>query len=126
MKNLGIILLSSLAFVACEKLDSKKDKTWDKDKDWKKDCEVCASDKWEDPTIESENIKVYEVEPLQYDADGCIIEGYVKYVENGKTASLVKYYTKDGITYGYKTYCVDGDCKDKNATNCEFEPQCER
>jgi hypothetical protein len=122
MKKLALILVLPLAFFACEKWN--KDGKWDKDE--KKECAECTDTSWEDPEVLADNVTVYELEPLQYDADGCITEGYIKYLENGKTAALVKYYQKEGVTYGHKTLCVDGDCKDKAAVKCTFTAECDR
>lgn len=124
MKNIASILICSLIIFSCGKADFKKD--WDKEKSdcEKKECVTCSSDDYQDPEFTGEGITKYVLEDFKYDAEGCITEGYVKYLKNGTTIALVKYWNKEGVTYGCKTMCPTGDCYDDQATCCKFEYEC--
>lgn len=123
MKFIFSLFTASLILFSCGKVDYKKDeKLTDCEK---KTCTECTSTDYEDPTQLDASIKMYEIEKLQYNERGCISEGYVKYLKDGITVALVKYWSKDGITYGCKTLCVDGDCDKAGASCCSFELICE-
>lgn len=124
MKHLASTLILSLVLFSCGKADFKKD--WEKDKSdcEKKECVECASTEYEDADVISEGMTKYVLEDFKYDDRGCITEGYVKYLKNGVTAALVKYWSKDGVTYGCKTLCPSGDCYDEQASSCKFEVVC--
>jgi hypothetical protein len=125
MKHFASILILSTVLFSCGKADFKKD--WDKgDKSdcEKKECVECASDEYEDPEVLGEGVTKYILEDFNYNAEGCITDGYVKYLKNGTTIALVKYWSKEGVTYGCKTICTTGDCYDDQATCCKFEYEC--
>lgn len=122
-KSLVLFAALSFVFISCTKGDFKKeDKT-----NWKKDvCEVCEDDSFQDPTLVASTYKKYEIKELKYNAYGCIESGYLKYLKDGETVALVKYWTKDNITEGWKQICFDGSCDNKETTECYFELTCER
>ncbi|MFT4602212.1 MAG: hypothetical protein ACI857_002398 [Arenicella sp.] len=125
MKNLASIFILSLLLFSCGKTDFKKD--WDKGD--KSDCEqeectACADGDYEDPDVLGEGVTKYVLEDFKYDERGCITEGYIKYLKDGVTVALVKYWSKDGVTYGCKTICVYGDCFDEEDYSCKFEVEC--
>ena len=123
MKFLFTLLTASLLLSSCVKSDFKKeDKITDCEK---KSCTECTSTEFEDPSQIGADITMYEIEKLQYNDRGCVSEGYVKYLKDGITVALVKYWTKEGVTYGCKTLCIDGDCKKEGSTCCSFELECE-
>jgi hypothetical protein len=125
MKHFVSILITALVLFSCGKSDLKKD--WDKEDKAdceQKECVECANTDYEDPEVLGEGITKYILEDFKYDERGCITEGYVKYLKNGLTIALVKYWSKDGLTYGCKTLCPYGDCYDKESSCCKFEFQC--
>ena len=127
MKKLLFLLSLCIMVVStsCEKMDLK-------DKGHKGDCqkdiEECVQNSYsefQDETLYRE----YVVEELVIDEScGCIVEGMLKYVEiaNNRTASLIKFASKDCEGYGYKILCKDGKCEHKfGASTCLLELDCE-
>lgn len=118
-----IVLLVGISFISCDK--SKFDK----------DYEVCKNNDYEDPDAVDPTAEKYVLDELVYNEEGCIQEGSIKYAEDFG-AVVVKYYQKDGITQGHKTYYKDDakKCgfgmsgkKDKKEApyGCTFRPTCD-
>ncbi len=109
--------------VSCEKYEDEK---YEKEKFEYWECGMKAYDecddlRFEDPYIQSENLDVYMVKPLVVSADcNCIVEGVVKYVENGKTVAMVYYGDGECGESAKKVFCVDGNCDSKKVTVCYF------
>lgn len=111
------------AFLSCE----KENKKFDKSKHGLWECGVgmynCTDDRFEDPYIQQENLEVFIFEPLVISDDcNCIVQGAVKYVENGKTVALVYYGDGECGSQAKKVLCVNGDCKSKFVSYCYFTP----
>ncbi|NQY11866.1 MAG: hypothetical protein HRT71_20415 [Flavobacteriales bacterium] len=90
-----------------------------------KECIECLSNEYEDPYQIADGVTQYIVKPLVVDEScGCIVQGFVKYVKDGKTVALVDY--GDGTCDGWatKNICVDGNCEHKKASCCKFEVTC--
>ncbi len=118
--------LSIFLFVSCEKMDYSK-----KEKKFYGECGMqnyndCSNTGYEDPNVVEEGLDVYVFEPLVVSSEcECIVSGAVKYVKNNKTVALVYYGNGDCDNQAKKILCVNGDCKDKNASVCYFDMNCE-
>ena len=127
MKWLSVIFCGFLFFgvTSCEKYDKEK---WDKKKHEYGECGVgawsmCDDTRFEDPYIQSDNLEVFILSPLVVsDECNCIVEGKVKYVENGKTAAMVYYYSGECGGEAKKVFCIDGNCDSKKSPVCYFYP----
>jgi len=111
---LGLVALLILGLTACEKhdlFDKRDKKLHDKHGKCGKDGET----------------RRYVYEPLVISEEcGCIVQGKVKYVENGETVALVDYGNGECDDIATKTICVDGDCADANVEIIEFRIDCEK
>jgi hypothetical protein len=119
-----------------DKLDDEKEDDRDEDGDWDKDDKDDFSNEWDDKEIDREHkedgrcgnsIQQVIVEELIIDEScGCIVDGMIKYIQDGETVALVKYNDTDCEGIGYKIHCVDGDCESKKAKCCIFEQECDQ
>lgn len=127
MKVKSLLLLAVLAIVvtSCSKDELKSNylkpsKAYNLNK-----LTICADGNYEDYYNVASGVLQYTLKPIVVDsACNCIVSGYVKYVKNGKTVALVDYGKGTCDKWAVKTICVNGDCKDKNATSCKFEQVC--
>ena len=88
-------------------------------------CEVCVDTDYQDHKTVAANVKQYIVKPLVIDPScNCIVQGFVKYVKDGKTIALVDYGDGTCDKWAVKTICYNGKCEDKLATSCKFELDC--
>lgn len=121
LRFFSFCLLSSLIlFCSCEKLSLDKG-----------DKELCSFDfnldelavgSWDrNAELNMDATKEYEVENLVYSEDcDCIISGFMKYVENGKTKFLIQYGDGECDTWATKTTCFNGDCCNKESFTEKF------
>ncbi len=111
-----------LLLSACEKLSLDKD-------DEKGLCsfefnlnELTVGSWDKDAELNLSNSKEYEVKELVYSDDcGCIVSGFMKYVENGKTKFLIQYGEGECDNWATKTTCFDGDCCNDESFTVKFE-----
>lgn len=119
----ALLLFVGFAFISCDKSE------------FDKEYEVCKNKDYEDPDVIGAEFDKYVLDELVYNEDGCIIEGSIKYMEDAHDVIVVKYYQKDGITQGHKTYYDDYEEKcgfgmsgkkgKDDSYGCTFRPVCE-
>ena len=86
---------------------------------------VTTDDKYKDPNANKPNMQVYILRELVTGADcNCIVSGMVKYLESGKTSTLVDYGKRQCDQWVAITICYDEDCEDSRVQCYKFNLEC--
>lgn len=114
-------LFTILSFYSCDKMSFDKDNKEICDFVFNlDDLQVGSWDKAAE--LDLSETKEYEVERLVYSEDcDCIVAGFMKYVEHGKTKFLIQYGEGACDSWATKTTCFNGDCCNEESFTEKFE-----
>ena len=114
-----VCLCSDKNETAVIKDDYSQKEDIDDNGNFKKDNWICATgDK-------ASGMQTYIIHPIVVSPDcGCIVEGKVKYVEDGETTAIIDYGDGECDSWAIKYSYGKGKSKGKYSKGCKFEMDC--
>ena len=118
MKYLVPLIFAIAVLFSCTKDNNKLDPQHGSD------CTTCTAAE-SDFSVLPEGVEEIVVRELKTDPScGCIVEGEVKYVKEGRTILMLDYGCGECDAWVVRTTCPNGKCKSKSADCCKFMLDC--